>query len=109
MQKMNISPHTPKMLVRELRRAGSVRGLATQIGVNHYYVQRLLKHGEEPSDKSPKSQALRVKLFLPRYKRKARGPQPPLPAWLKKVKKKIQTMRAETKQAIRYHFPKENK
>jgi hypothetical protein len=51
--------NVPHELIRALRAAGSTRKLEKQIGVNNFYICKLLNEGIEPTNPE-----IRVKLFL---------------------------------------------
>jgi len=78
----NIHPNAPKRLVREYKKLGCNQlHLAKKIGVNDFYVNRLLKDGIEPNNPD-----IRAKLFLSRKRVKHRlgAPKYTRPAWLYK-------------------------
>lgn len=90
--KPTIHPNTPPRLRAAFRRAKNMRGegykidvLAKQLGVNIYYLFQLIKKGIEPNDTTNKLQAVRVKMFLPRKKRRPskRKQTEPLPEHLR--------------------------
>jgi len=76
----NIHPNAPKRLVSRYKKLGCNQlNLAKELGVNDFYVNRLLKDGIEPSNPE-----IRVRLFLPRkiVKHKTGAPKYDRPAWL---------------------------
>ncbi len=100
-QTHNIHPATPRRLVSALHKAGwKERELARQRGVNILYVSQLLRHGIEPTDKTEKGRCTRVQLYLSKYKRKPSAPRPPIPEWLKPIKRGIRVMKKKTLEAI---------
>lgn len=100
-QSHNIHPNAPRRLVTALHKAGwNERELARQRKVNISYVSKLLRLGEEPTDRTEKGQEMRVKLFLPKRKPKPRIERAPLPEWLVRVKKKIAYMAKQTRQDV---------
>lgn len=87
-----IHEKTPAKLRTAFRRAKNRRGegykldiLAKNLGVNIYYLYKLIKNGIEPNDTTEKLQEVRAKMFLPRHKRKPhkeRKPVLPMPNYL---------------------------
>ena len=74
-----IHPNTPRGLVSDFHKAGwNRRELARRLGVNVFYINQLFNDGIEPTDGTENGQAIRVKLHLPKKKRKARE-KPPHP------------------------------
>jgi hypothetical protein len=51
--------NVPKQLIRELRVAGNVRALERKLGVNNFYLYKLLNEGIEPTNPE-----IRIKMFL---------------------------------------------
>ena len=81
MIKPPIHPATPRRLKTEFRRARwNFQTLAKARGVNVYYVHRLIRYGEEPTNPN-----IRRMLFLPRQPRsdiaKKSEPLPPHVKW----------------------------
>jgi len=78
MTKPYIHPDTPARLKTAYRRAKyNIRTLAKALGVNQYYVHRLIRYGLEPSNAN-----IRRALFLPKHPRgeaKPRAERAPLP------------------------------
>jgi hypothetical protein len=72
----NYHPNAPRKLISAIQKAGSERKFAKEQGVNILYVSQLLRDGIEPTDRTEKGRAARVKLFLPRKKPKPRQSQP---------------------------------
>jgi hypothetical protein len=74
-----IHPNCPKKLAAAFHFARNAHGhgykirvLEHNLGVNFKYLHLLIKKGIEPNDSTPKLQEIRVKMFLPAKKRKAR-------------------------------------
>lgn len=61
-------PNIPKNLISAIDEIGSQRKFAKKVKINDSYVNRLLKHGIEPTDKTERGRVIRVKLFLPKRK-----------------------------------------
>jgi len=93
----NDSPNIPKRLLRALKKAGSWRRFAESKNVNISYLSNLLRLGIEPTDRTEIGQAVRVKLFLPRTKRKQRQPRLPRTP----IQKAISKMMRNTNDAVR--------
>ena len=79
MTKPFIHPSTPPKLRAAFHRAKNLRGegykldaLAREIKVNIYYLYQMIKKGIEPNDTTEKLREVRVRMFLPRKKRKPR-------------------------------------
>jgi hypothetical protein len=70
--------------------------LAKKLQVNDFYVNRLIKDGVEPSNPE-----IRVKLFLPRTKRKPPTPIPELFVGQKRIKRKIAGMAKELRNSFK--------
>jgi hypothetical protein len=75
-----IHPATPSRLKTAYRRAKhNIRATAEAIGVNQYYVHRLIRYGLEPSNPN-----IRRALFLPKHPRSNHTQQrQPLPEHIK--------------------------
>jgi hypothetical protein len=72
MIKPSIHPATPSRLKTEFRRARyNFRTLAKALGVNVYYVHRLIRYGEEPANEN-----IRRMLYLPKHPRLSALPTP---------------------------------
>ena len=66
-----VHPNTPRRLIALYKRLGfSQLNIVKEIKVNDYYISKLMKYGIEPTDKTENGQSVRIKLFLPRLKRK---------------------------------------
>lgn len=81
--------NAPRKLITRLRKCNwNQRELARQLGINVAYINKLVKHGIEPSNPD-----IRAALFLPRKPRKprvvqsARAPLPEHLQWWKKLSK----------------------
>lgn len=73
-------PNVPRKLIKAFRAAAcNTRRLEKEIGVNNYFICKLLNEGIEPTDQTEKGRAARVKLFLKEYKPKPRVKRPPKP------------------------------
>ena len=72
----NIHANAPRRLVKAVIKAGSERMVAKQCEIDHHYVSQLLHAGIEPTDQTERGRDIRVLLFLPRRKRKAREVKP---------------------------------
>lgn len=75
-----IHPATPPKLVSAFRKAKNNKGqgykwhvLEENIGVNVKILHDLIAYGKEPTDRTEHGRATRVKIFLPRRKRRKRG------------------------------------
>jgi len=75
-----IHPATPPKLVSAFRKAKNKKGdgykwhiLEENIGVNVKLLHDLIHYGKEPTDRTENGRSTRVKLFLPRRKRRKRG------------------------------------
>ena len=67
----NYPKNVPKKLLRLLRQYdGNRKSVSTRLGINEYYLSRLLNYGDEPTDKTANGQEVRLKLFLPRKKKR---------------------------------------
>lgn len=102
----NFHPNTPPRLIKAIQRAGSERKFSKERGVNILYVSQLLKDGIEPTDKTEKGQAARVKLFLPRKKPKPQvvktKPVPLTQEWWDELRKReIKAMAKETRESFK--------
>jgi hypothetical protein len=65
MIKPTIHPATPRRLKTEFKRARwNFQALAKALGVNVYYVHRLIRYGEEPANPN-----IRRMLYLPKHTR----------------------------------------
>lgn len=86
-----LSKQVSRRLIKALEEAGSERALSRKLDLNISYVSQLLKDGTEPTDKTEKGRAARVKLFLPRKKPKPRivkeRPAAPSQEWWERVAK----------------------
>jgi hypothetical protein len=72
MIKPPIHPATPRRLKTKFKRARwNFQTLAKALGVNVYYVHRLIRYGEEPTNAN-----IRKMLFLPRPAREHAGGHP---------------------------------
>lgn len=87
----NVHPAAPRRLVLAVQRAGSERKFANEHGINQSYVSQLLHRGIEPGNAE-----IRVMLFLPRRKRKAREVKPEEWQGQRHVTKLIRKMHRET-------------
>ena len=81
MIKPSIHPATPRRLKTEFRRARwNFQTLTKTLGVNVYYVHRLIRYGEQPTNAN-----IRKMLFLPKYQRshtaRKSEPLPPHVKW----------------------------
>jgi hypothetical protein len=81
MIKPPIHPATPRRLKTEFKRARwNFQTLAKALGVNVYYVHRLIRYGEEPTNAN-----IRKMLYLPRHPRsdntRKSQPLPPHVKW----------------------------
>jgi hypothetical protein len=80
--------NTPKALINAYIEAErNARKLEKVLGVDHHYICKLLRNGEEPTNPE-----LRVKLFLPKVKRKPPTPRPEEWHGQKRVKRNIARM-----------------
>jgi hypothetical protein len=75
---MTIHPNTPPKLVKLLRKCGSFHKAAEEIEVNVYWIFQLVRHGIEPTDRTPKGRETRHRLGLHRYKPRGK-PKPSQP------------------------------
>lgn len=101
--------NVPRRLISEYDRVvkqynekgGFQRKLARRLDVNDLYIHNLLINGIEPTDQTANGRALRVKLFLPKRKRKPRQPKPE--EWLgqKEVSKAVRSMVEKTRKALK--------
>jgi hypothetical protein len=96
----NIHPNAPKRLVSAECKAGSERKFASELDIDHHYVSQLLHRGIEPSDQTENGRDIRVKLFLPVKKRKAREPKPEEFPGQKRIRKIIRKMHRDTTRAF---------
>lgn len=85
----------PPRLLKALAAAGSERALSRVLGVNILYVSQLLRRGIEPTDQTEKGREVRVKLFLPKRKRKPGPRKAILP-----IQKQIREMAKDTADAV---------
>jgi hypothetical protein len=105
-QTHNIHPSVPRRLIRELHRVGwSQRELSRLRKVNQGDISRLLKKGIEPTDATEHGREIRVRMYLPKHKRKPRAvkelaPAPSLEWWERVEKKAISVMVKKTKSAV---------
>ncbi len=95
----NIHPNAPRRLINAVSRAGSERKFALACGINQSYVSQLLHRGIEPGNPS-----IRVMLFLPRRKRKARESKPEEFPGQKQIVKIIRKMHRETTKTFKRSF-----
>jgi hypothetical protein len=79
-------PNVPRKLIKAIEQIGSQRKFAKKLNINDSYVNRLMKHGTEPTDNTEYGKEIRVKLFLPRKRvqHKTGAPKYDRPAWLYK-------------------------
>ncbi len=77
-----IHPNAPPKLVNAFQKAGSFHRLSQNIGVNVFYVHKLMIKGEEPNDTTPKLREIRHRLGLRKYKPSQRPKPPPAPKHL---------------------------
>jgi hypothetical protein len=96
----------PRRLLAALKDAGSERALSRRLGVNILYVSQLLRKGIEPTDQTEKGREIRVKLFLPKRKRKPRvmkpKPEPLTPEWWDGLRSKaVKAMARNTRKALK--------
>lgn len=89
-------PNAPTRLIDAVNRAGGVRKFASQIGINHSYVSQLLHHGIEPGNED-----IRVKLFLPRKKRKKREMKPEEFPGQKRIIRTIRRLHRDTTRSFK--------
>jgi len=89
-------PNLPRKLIKALHVAGSARKLEKVLGVNHYYISKLMNEGIEPTN--PK---IRVKMFLPRKPHKPRTPKRELLPGEKETKKRIALMAKELRNSMK--------
>jgi hypothetical protein len=80
---MTIHPNTPPKLVKLLHKAGSFHKAAEAIGVNVYWVFKLVREGIEPTDQTPKGRETRHRLGLHKRKPRPKTPRPPRPDYIK--------------------------
>jgi hypothetical protein len=92
--------NVPARLIAAIQEAGSARKFAKQQGINILYVSQLLRDGIEPTDKTEKGRDVRVKLFLPRRKRKPRVTKPEEFVGQKRIRRKIAKLAKDTREKV---------
>ena len=92
----NIHPNAPRRLINAVIQAGSERMFARKCDIDHHYISQLLHAGIEPTDQTERGRDIRVMLFLPRRKRKAREIKPEEFPGQKRIKNKIRSMHKRT-------------
>ena len=92
---MSIHPNTPPKLVKLLHKAGSFHKTAEAIGVNVYWVYKLVREGKEPTDRTPKGRETRHRLGLHKYKQRHTQRRPRT-----RIQKAITRMVKETRKAV---------
>ncbi len=96
----------PRRLLKALREAGSERKLSRQLGVNILYISQYFREGIEPTDQTENGRAVRVKMFLPKRKRKPRvikpKPEQLTPEWFDGLRASaVKAMAKETRKALK--------
>lgn len=89
-----------KRLYRAYRKVFTWQALADQLGMNVNPLYYFVMDGIEPTDKTEKGQDMRQRMGLSRRKRKPAQPRPPVPAWLKRVKRGIAGMVKQTRESV---------
>ena len=89
-----------RRLYRAYRKVFAWQALADQLGVNVNPLYYFVMDGVEPTDKTEKGQDVRQKMGLSRRKRKPAQPKPPVPVWLKRVKRGIAELARDTRQSM---------